>query len=38
LMVRASGTEDLLRVYSETSKPETTQRALTAVSRIVQDL
>jgi phosphomannomutase len=38
LMVRASGTENLLRVYSETSKLETTQRALTAVTRIVQDL
>ena len=31
VMVRASGTENLLRVYSETSKLETTRRALDAV-------
>jgi len=31
VMVRASGTENLLRIYSETSKQETTRRALDAV-------
>ena len=31
VMVRASGTENLLRVYSETSGKETTRRVLTAV-------
>src|SRR5260370_2511655 len=38
VMVRASGTENLLRVYSENSKPETTRRVLTAVGEIVQNL
>jgi phosphomannomutase len=38
VMVRASGTENLLRVYSETSKPETTRRILTAVTQIVHNL
>ena len=38
VMVRASGTENLLRVYSETSKPETTRRVLTAVTEVVQHL
>jgi len=38
VMVRASGTENLLRVYSETSKPETTQRVLAAVTEIVHRL
>jgi len=38
VMVRASGTENLLRVYSETSKPETTRRVLEAVSGIVHQL
>jgi phosphomannomutase len=38
VMVRASGTENLLRVYSETSKPETTRRVLAAVSELVQNL
>jgi phosphomannomutase len=38
VMVRASGTENLLRVYSETSKPETTRRVLHAVTQIVHDL
>ena len=38
VMVRASGTENLLRVYSETSKPETTHRVLNAVTQIVHDL
>jgi phosphomannomutase len=38
VMVRASGTENLLRVYSETSKPETTSRVLTAVGETVHNL
>jgi phosphomannomutase len=38
VMVRASGTENLLRVYSETSMPETTRRVLSAVTEIVQRL
>jgi phosphomannomutase len=38
VMVRASGTETLLRVYSETNKPDTTRRVLGAVTKIVQDL
>ncbi|HYL84051.1 MAG TPA: phosphoglucomutase/phosphomannomutase family protein [Candidatus Angelobacter sp.] len=38
VMVRASGTENLLRVYSETNKPETTRRVLQAVTEIVQAL
>ncbi len=38
VMVRASGTETLLRVYSETSKPQTTKRVLTAVTEIVRSL
>jgi phosphomannomutase len=38
VMVRASGTENLLRLYSETSRPETTQRILAAVGSIVGDL
>jgi phosphomannomutase len=37
-MVRASGTENLLRVYSETSKPETTRRVLDAVTKVVHEL
>jgi phosphomannomutase len=37
-MVRASGTENLLRLYSETSRPETTKRVLDAVSSIVREL
>jgi phosphomannomutase len=37
-MVRASGTENLLRVYAETSRPETTKRVLVAVSNIVREL
>jgi phosphomannomutase len=35
LMVRASGTENVLRVYSETSNPETTRRVLHAVTETV---
>jgi alpha-D-glucose phosphate-specific phosphoglucomutase len=38
VMVRASGTENLLRVYAETSKPESTRRVLGAVAKVVQDL
>jgi alpha-D-glucose phosphate-specific phosphoglucomutase len=38
VMVRASGTENLLRVYSETSKPEVTRRILDAVTQIVHGL
>src|SRR5437660_2377856 len=38
VMVRASGTENLLRVYSETSKPETTRRVLNAMTQIVHEL
>jgi phosphomannomutase len=38
VMVRASGTENLLRLYSETSRPETTRRVLSAVSKMVQTL
>jgi len=38
VMVRASGTENLLRVYSETAKPETTRRILEAVTQMVHDL
>jgi phosphomannomutase len=37
VMVRASGTENLLRVYCETSKPETTRRVLEAVTRMVHN-
>jgi phosphomannomutase len=36
--VRASGTEKMLRIYSETSRPETTRRALDAVVSVVQKL
>ncbi len=32
VMVRASGTENLLRVYSETTRPETTRRVLEEVT------
>jgi phosphomannomutase len=38
VMIRASGTENLLRVYSETSKHETTRRVLRAVTQMVHDL
>jgi alpha-D-glucose phosphate-specific phosphoglucomutase len=38
VMVRASGTENLLRVYCETSKPETTRRVLEAVTHMVHNL
>ena len=38
MMVRASGTERLLRVYSETSRPEATKRVLEEVAAIVHRL
>src|SRR5580658_3695047 len=38
LLVRASGTENLLRVYCETSKQGTTQRALDAIAKLVRAL
>jgi alpha-D-glucose phosphate-specific phosphoglucomutase len=38
LLVRPSGTENLLRVYCETSKQETTQRVLDAVAKLVRAL
>ncbi len=38
VMVRASGTEHLLRVYSETNKPGTTRRVLGSVTEIVRTL
>ena len=38
VMVRASGTENLLRVYSETSSLDTTRRVLAAVSESVHAL
>jgi alpha-D-glucose phosphate-specific phosphoglucomutase len=38
VMVRASGTENLLRVYSETSRRETTNHVLAAVIDIIHQL
>jgi phosphomannomutase len=38
VMVRASGTEPMLRVYSETTRPETTRRVLDEVAAMVQAL
>ncbi len=38
VMVRASGTEPMLRVYAETTKAETTRRALEGVSALVRKL
>jgi len=38
VMVRVSGTEHMLRVYSETNKPETTRRVLDEVARLVHSL
>jgi phosphomannomutase len=38
VLVRASGTENLLRVYSETNRPETTRRVLSAVTEAVRNL
>jgi phosphomannomutase len=38
VMVRASGTEPMLRIYCETTGPETTRRILEATSALVQKL
>lgn len=38
VMVRASGTENLLRVYSETPDPQTTKRVLAAVEEVIHSL
>jgi alpha-D-glucose phosphate-specific phosphoglucomutase len=38
VLVRASGTENLLRIYSETSKKETTQKVLRATVATIQQL
>ena len=38
VMVRASGTERMLRVYSETTRPETTKKVLAEVAALVQKL
>jgi phosphomannomutase len=38
VMVRASGTENLLRIYSETSNALTTQKVLRATSAAIQEL
>ena len=38
VMVRASGTENLLRIYSETTSAETTQKVLQATVAAIQDL
>jgi phosphomannomutase len=38
VMLRASGTEAMLRLYSETTRPETTRRVLGGVTEVVQAL
>src|ERR1700722_8063478 len=38
VMVRVSGTENMLRIYSETNRPETTRRALAAVEAVGRKL
>jgi phosphomannomutase len=38
VMARASGTENVLRIYCETSKPETTRRVLDSVTETVHGL
>jgi alpha-D-glucose phosphate-specific phosphoglucomutase len=38
VMVRSSGTERMLRIYSETSRAETTRRVLDAVASLVKKL
>jgi len=38
VMVRASGTENMLRLYSETTRPETTGRVLGGIRELVQSL
>ncbi len=37
-MVRASGTERMLRIYSETTKPDTTRRVLDEITRLARSL
>jgi phosphomannomutase len=38
VMLRASGTEPMLRIYSETTRPETTRRLLDEVAKLVTTL
>src|SRR5262249_43795606 len=38
VMVRASGTEPMLRIYCETNRPQTTRRILDEVSKLVRAL
>jgi phosphomannomutase len=38
VMVRASGTENMLRLYSETTRPDVTRRVLGGVTELVQAL
>ena len=38
ILVRASGTEHMLRVYSETTQPETTRRVLDAAVKLIREL
>jgi phosphomannomutase len=38
VLVRASGTENLLRVYSETPQVETTRRVLAAVAEQIHEM
>ena len=38
LLVRASGTEAMLRLYAETSRPGTTRRILDEASKLAKDL
>jgi phosphomannomutase len=38
VMVRASGTERMLRIYAETTRPETTERILKGVGELVRSL
>jgi alpha-D-glucose phosphate-specific phosphoglucomutase len=38
VMVRTSGTEPMLRIYSETTRPETTRRVLDEVANLVRAL
>ncbi|MGH9772448.1 MAG: phosphoglucomutase/phosphomannomutase family protein [Candidatus Acidiferrales bacterium] len=38
VMVRASGTEHMLRIYAETTRPETTRRVLEEVTKLVGKL
>ena len=38
VMVRASGTENLLRIYAETASADTTQKVLRATVASIQEL